>query len=192
MAFSENPTFEDLLARIERREKTSRRRAVLYTLIPITMAIVLLAYTANRVQRATDQVLDLKIQASRYKEQTTQLRNQITDLQTKLADAEKRVQEATEFGRYIHPIDLIDLKVIYSKYPREARILERILDLRQSGVKWRLGGQTPTEGFDSPSFAAFVLRQLNLPGGEVRPGESLVASSRRLCSTGPSKDLSSL
>lgn len=60
------------------------------------------------------------------------------------------------------------------------------MDLRRREVKWRLGGQSPTEGFDSPSFAAFVLRELNLPGGDVHPEESLLATSRRLWERLPS------
>ncbi|MBI3078710.1 MAG: C40 family peptidase [Deltaproteobacteria bacterium] len=116
----------------------------------------------------------------------TQLEARIADLQGKLADAEARLKEATEFGRYIHPIDFVDVKMLFSRYPQEARVLERILNLRERGAKWRLGGQSPTEGFDSPSFAAFILRELNLPGGDVRPGVNLEATSRRLWERLPS------
>jgi len=173
-------TFEDLLARIDRREQTARRRAILYTIVPVVMAAVLLGYTAHRIQSATAQLQDLRRQAAESRGQVARLETQITDLQAKLGETEARLKEATELGRYIHQIDFVDVKAFFSLYPQQAPVLERILELRQRGVKWHLGGQTPTEGFDSPSFAAFILRELNLPGGDVRPGENLLATSRRL------------
>ncbi|MFQ5881650.1 MAG: hypothetical protein ACE5I9_04160 [Candidatus Methylomirabilales bacterium] len=180
MASTSERTFDELLARIERREQTARRRAIFYSLVPIAMAVIILGYTAYRIQSATTKVRELEKQATSYREQVTQLKAQTADLERKLEDAEARLKDATELGRYIHPIDFVDLKVLASRYPRETRVLQLILQLRQRGVRWRLGGQSPTEGFDSPSFAAFILRELNLPGGDVRPGESLLATSRRL------------
>lgn len=180
MDSSSERTFEDLLGRIERREQIARRRSIFYSLVPIAMAAILLAYTSYRIQSATTQVQDLENQAAKHREQVAELRSQITSLERQLKETEARLEEATDLSRYVHPIDLVDMKIIYSRYPREARILTQIWFLRDRGVRWRLGGQSPAEGFDSPSFAAFILRELNLPGGDVRPGESILATSRRL------------
>lgn len=166
MAMTSEETFEKLLARIARREQTARRRAILYSFLPIAVAIIILGYTAYRIQSDTVEIRNLE--------------GQIYDLQTKVQEAEARLGEATDLGRYIHPVDPVDAKMLASLHPREARVLQRILRLRQQGVKWRLGGQSPAEGFDSPSFATFILRELNLPGGDIRPGESLLTTSRRL------------
>jgi len=187
MASAGERTLDDVLARIERRERTARVRAVLYSLVPIAMAVVLLGYSAFRVQTATNQVQLLRGQAADLQRQVIELENQIAPLRAQLRetenllkDTEKRLREATEFSRYIHPIDFVDVKVLFSRYPRQARVLEQILLWRERKVRWHLGGQSPAEGFDSPGFAAFILRELNLPGGEIRPGESLLSTSRRL------------
>lgn len=179
--------FESLLAKIEHREHIARRRAILYSLAPIAMAVILLAYTGYRVQQGATQVRELNEQTSRLRGQVVQLEREIgtvratlADTERKLADAEKRLKDATDFGQHIHPIDFVDVKVLFSRHPREARMLELILSMRQQGVTWRLGGQSPAEGFDSPSFAAFILRSLQLPGGEIRPGETILSTSRRL------------
>jgi hypothetical protein len=54
-------------------------------------------------------------------------------------------------------------------------------------VGWHLGGQSPEQGFDSPSFAAYVLRRLKpeaLP--ELPATNDLVAASRAIISSLPS------
>ena len=59
-----------LLARIERREKSARIRGVLYSLLPVALAVVLLGYTASSVRNAQKQVDALKTEATTY---TTQI-----------------------------------------------------------------------------------------------------------------------
>src|SRR5689334_15917897 len=59
-----------LLERIERREKFARSRAVLYSLLPVVLTVVLLGYTASSVRNAQKQADALKAEAATY---TTQI-----------------------------------------------------------------------------------------------------------------------
>jgi cell wall-associated NlpC family hydrolase len=191
-----------LLERIERREKSARSRGVLYSLLPVALTVVLLGYTASSVRNAQKQVDALKTEATTY---TTQIdtfkknaetyktqsqslqgdaedyKNQVTELQAQLAEAQKTLSEAVNLSRAVRAIDYTNAKELASRFPGSESLLLDILDLRQRHFKWKLGGQSPQEGFDSPSFAMYILRQKRALGGiELRPGESLSEASRSL------------
>ena len=68
-----------LLERIERREQHALRRAVLYSLLPVALTVLLLGYTASSVQTAQKQVDALKTEASTY---TTQIDTLKKDTET--------------------------------------------------------------------------------------------------------------
>ena len=179
--------FDELLNDIERREGAAKRRALLWTLVPAVAAVALLGYSSWRLSVESAQVEQLARKADSLQRtvadreaQIRTLQDSIKGLQQRLSETQAQLRDTVELAKFRHPVDFVDLKVIYSRYPRQARILEQILNLRQSGVKWKLGGQQPAEGFDSPSFAAYILRKMGLAGGEQVPGESLLESSRRL------------
>ena len=190
-----------LLERIERREKSARSRGVLYSLLPVVLTVVLLGYTASSVRNAQKQVDALKSEATTYTTQIDTLKknaesyktqsqslqgdsetykNQVTELQTQLAEAQKALSEAVNLSRAVRPIDSANAKELASRFPGSESLLLDILDLRQRRFKWKLGGQSPQEGFDSPSFAIYLLRQKRAAGIEVRPGESLSEASHSL------------
>jgi hypothetical protein len=196
-----------LLQRIERREQSARRRAVLYSLLPVALTVLLLGYTASSVQTARKQVDDLKNEASTYTTQidtlkkdtetykaqaqslqtdTENYKNQVTELQAQLAETQKTLSEAVNLSRAVRTIDYVNAKELASRFPGSESLLTDILDLRQRRIKWKLGGQTPQEGFDSPSFAMYILKQKRASGLEQRPGESLLDASRDLYNRLPS------
>jgi hypothetical protein len=189
------------LERIERREKSARSRAVLYSILPVVLTIVLLGYTASSVRNAQKQVDALKTEATTYTTQIDTLKknaetyktqsqslqgdaenykNQVTELQAQLAEAQKTLSEAVNLSRAVRTIDSVNAKEFASRFPGSESLLLDILDLRQRRIKWKPGGQSPQEGFDSPSFAMYLLRQKRASGIEVRPGESLSEASRSL------------
>ena len=190
-----------LLERIERREKSARSRAVLYSLLPVGLTVVLLGYTASSVRNAQQQVDALKAEASTYTTQIDTLKkntetykdqaqsqqgdaekykNQVTDLQAQLAEVQKSLSEAVNLSRSVRPLDYANAKELASRFPGSESLLLDILELRQRRIKWKLGGQTPQDGFDSPSFAMYILKQKRVSGTELRPGESVSDVSRDL------------
>src|SRR5262245_34996723 len=190
-----------LLERIQRREKSARSRAVLSSLVPVALTVVLLGYTASSLRNAQKQVDALKTEASTYTTQIDTLKknaesyknqsqslqgdsenykNQVTELQTQLAEAQKALSEAVNLSRAVRTIDYVNAKELASRFPGSESLLLDILDLRQRRIKWKLGGQTAQEGFDSPSFAMYILKQKRVSGIELKPGESLLDASRDL------------
>ena len=189
-----------LLERIERREKSARSRGVLYSLLPVALTVVLLGYTASSVRNAQKQVDALKTEATTYTTQIDTLKknaetyktqsqsaqgdsqnykNQVTELQAQLAEAQKALSEAVNLSRAVRTTDYANAKELASRFPGSESLLLDLLDLRQRRIKWKLGGQSPPEGFDSPSFATYILKK-RASGIELRPGESLSEASRSL------------
>jgi uncharacterized protein YoxC len=190
-----------LLERIERREQSVRLRTILYSLLPVALTIVLLGYTASSVRTAQQQVDGLKNESSTYttqidtfkkgqetsKAQTQSLqvdvenyKNQVTQLQTQLAETQKSLSEAVNLSRSLRTIDSGNAKELASRFPGSESLLQQLLDLRQRRTKWKPGGQSVQEGFDSASFAMYMLRQKRVSGTEPRTGESLLDASRDL------------
>jgi hypothetical protein len=190
-----------LLERIERREKSARSRTVLYSLLPVALTVLLLDYAASSVRSAQKQVDALKTEATTfntqidtlkkntesYKSQSQSLqgdaesyKTQVTELQAQLAEAQKSLSEAVSLSRGVRTIDYANAKELASRFPGSESLLMDLLDLRQRRVKWKSGGQSPQEGFDSPSFAMYMLKQKRASGIEMRPGESLSEASHSL------------
>jgi hypothetical protein len=190
-----------LLERIQRREKSARTRGVLYSLLPVALTVVLLSYTASSVRNAQKQVDALKAEATTYTTQIDTLKknaetyktqsqssqgdaenykNQVTELQAQLAEAQKTLSEAVNLSRAVRTIEYGNAKELASRFPGSESLLLDILDLRQRRIKWKLGGQSVPEGFDSPSFAMYVLKQKRASGIELQPGESLSEASHSL------------
>jgi uncharacterized protein YoxC len=190
-----------LLGRIERREKYARSRGVIYALVPVALTVVLFVYAQSSVRNAQKQIDALKTEASTYttqidtlkkntesfKSQTQSLqgdtasyKNQVTELQTQLADTQKALSEAVSLSRYLRPLDYSNAKELVSRFPGSESLLQDLLDLRQRRIKWKPGGQSTQEGFDSSSFAMYVLKQKRAPGIELKNGETLAEASHSL------------
>ena len=190
-----------LLERIKRREKSARTRGVLFSLLPVALTVALLGYTSSSVRDVQRQVDALKTEAATYTTQIDTLKknadtyknqsqsaqgdsenykNQVTELQAQLAEAQKALSEAVNLSRGVRTIDYGNAKEFASRFPGSESLLLNILDLRQRRTKWKPGGQSPQEGFDSPSFAMYILKQKRASGIELRAGESLSDASRSL------------
>jgi hypothetical protein len=190
-----------LLERIERREKSARIRAVLFALLPVAFTIVLVSYASSSVRNAQKEIDALKTAASTYTTQIDTLKknaesyqsqsqslqgsaenykNQVTELQAQLTEAQKALSEAVNLSRAVRTIDYANAKELAGRFPGSESLLMDVLDLRQRRIKWKPGGQSPQEGFDSPSFAMYILKQKRASGIELRPGESLSEASRSL------------
>lgn len=184
---------DDALARAAERQRTERRRALLAVLVPAAIGAVFLFYATSQLTTATKQVDSLRTEAKTYEDRIAVLTDEvgsrtkeIEDLQTKLQTLEQQLKQTTQLSRFTHPMDLVDLKTIFSRAPAVAPVLGTILEQRERDVGWSLGGTDPTRGFDSPSFAAFVLRQHGaLPSEDGAAGEDLLERSRRLFDTLP-------
>lgn len=188
-------TFDRLLTSIENQDRISKRNAVLWTTIPIVAAFALLGYSSWRLATSSNAVSALEQTAEDAKREiynlTVQIdekRAEVSSLRQQLEQTEKTLRETLEFSKYRFVVDPVDVKDIYSRFPREAKILDFIIDMREQDVGWRLGGRSPEEGFDSPSFAEYVLRRFDLSDDAGTAGLPLIAASRRLYNILPRAD----
>jgi hypothetical protein len=104
----------------------------------------------------------------------------VTQLQTQLTETQKALSEAVTLSKSLRTIDYANAKELASRFPGSESLLMELLELRQKRTKWKVGGESFQEGFDSPSFATYLLRQKRVPGIEARTGESLADASREL------------
>ena len=174
-----------------KRLHASRGRAlpalVIVQLVVAVVALVVLVVVALEIRPLLEEkeqleasIRDYQGQIARYREDIERLDVQLQETRRELEETRERLEQTADMSRFTHPLDPVDLKDLFSRYPHASRGLELIMHLRERNVGWRLGGQNPDVGFDSPSFAAFVLQELGLLEDGFEPGESLLATSRRL------------
>ena len=149
------------------------------------MTIVLLGYSGQRVAEAETEVREAQTQVALLDQKVADSKVEVQRLQIALDQAQDKLAVATDLGQYVRPIDYVDAKRLASRFPGSERLLFEILDLRQRGVGWKLGGHAPDVGFDSPSFAMYILKEVHASAIRPQPGESLVDASRRLFDTLP-------
>ena len=101
------------------------------------------------------------------------LENQIYNLQRNLADLQylvdppgNRSKQIQILSRHIFSLHNLSVERLSSRSPKAAQLLNRVLELRRQRLPYSVAGQSLNEGFDSPNFAAFVLRDQNLLGDQ--------------------------
>jgi hypothetical protein len=164
---AESADLAKVFERIESRERHARRNAVIYATLPFVLAASLVAFTGYWVRKSAREVESLRTEKLRLDSDLRQLRDQNWKLEEQKRELETRLLEATELVKYERPINLEDIKSVASRNLKAGQILERVFGLRQGGVRWHLGGRSPQVGFDSPSFAVFILSELRLTGTEL-------------------------
>jgi hypothetical protein len=139
------------------------------------------------VGRSRVLIRQLESQENKHKVEVMQLDSHVynllyrlTDLKSECDPDDKRHQEAKILGEHLYKLFGLDLSIVSARHPREARVLGRILELRQQGVRWYPLGQSPEEGFNSTGFAAFVLRELKLSGRAIQEEENLFGTISRI------------
>ncbi len=227
MAFSEEQ-LQSLVKSAEEHESIARRRAALYSLIPIVLASLLLWFTGWQIKQANQELTTVKneLQSSLQEQAATNMqleqtrqefeqtrqeletanshlgqtqqeleaansqleqtqqeleaaKNQLEHTQQEVDELEQRVDElsktleevtehfrqAMTFRQYEYHIDELSLKSLAMELsPSMFDLLLDILSMQRVDVGWQLNGFSPDEGFDSPSFAAYMLQEHFLPG----------------------------
>jgi cell wall-associated NlpC family hydrolase len=209
---------QSLVQSAELRERAVFRRTVLLSIIPILIAVVLLAYigwqvnqsyqqlqqtnaqldTAGAALQSSQQLLEAsrrelataqaQVQSSQQELKATadqlaqkqrelseaqaeiqRLQQQIDQINQELDELQQQLRVATALddSRYTGDLDLVvkDLGST-SEDPNRYDVANDVI-VSSRGIPWKLNGTSPEEGFDSPGFAAYILRQyypnLNIP-----------------------------
>lgn len=207
---------QSVLERVSQREAAAQKRAVIYTAIPIIVAILLIWVTWRQVSQATTELDQAKAELSNTEQQldesnrqlaeaqtlTTALEKQLTqtkdeldilgpqllELQEKAKTLELQVQQSqqeitnlqAQRDNLSEQVEFLTIQVQESRifenklfegdmfvivknlfaYDGQRSLLETILSL-QTESSWEAGGLGPS-GFDSPGFAAYVLKEHGL------------------------------
>ena len=159
--------FDDSLS----KPRVPRRLLIIGTAIA---AVGILCHGYRKQEdRSNAQIEQLKTQAAAYRQHIMLLENQIYNLQRNLADLQylvdppgNRSKQIQILSRHIFSLHNLSVERLSSRSPKAARLLNRVLELRRQRVPYSVAGQSLNEGFDSPNFAAFVLRDQNLLGDE--------------------------
>jgi len=112
-----------------------------------------------------------------------QLRSELERTQSELDEARTFLREAVNLSRWVVPLDMMDEKSLHRLDSRTAELFETIMHERH--IQWRLDGRSPSEGFDSPGFAAYILRKAQYNLRSVDPSTNrqvLLASFPEFCS----------
>jgi hypothetical protein len=172
MSAADDHTFEELVDQVEARERSARRRALVYTLVPIIVAALLLAYTSSRILQYNQELEKLRTELEAKQRQLALVEarlgaaekklavteKQLSVTQKKLAQAEQQLKGTTSLAKYAHPVDYRDMKDVANTLPSGASsTLFSVLFASEEAMRWQLGGRTPSEGFDSPGFAYYML-----------------------------------
>ncbi len=141
---------KNLLELIEKKERKARFRTVIYSIIPIILALILILFSSNKIK----QLNEIKIERDQYIHQTDSLKQKVNELQIQL-------ENSVNFVTHVHQIDWVTAKSLASGFAQQARLLELILQMKKDNIKWKLGSINPSVGFDSPSFATYFINQFS-------------------------------
>jgi hypothetical protein len=112
----------------------------------------------------------LQIRVNQYNEEIGALKEQIDDLQDLLDSVNDELKAAIRMSNYRFEGDwMLTVKYIATEFPSAGTLLQSIVELED--VPWQRRGFSVETGFDSPSFAAYVLQvseRIGEEGSEVR------------------------
>lgn len=172
-------TLNDLLGLVEKRERAARWRVVVFSAIPVLLATALLWFTGQRIRVANAELasVDAKLSGEQVKLKEAEAKSadferQLKQAQEQVASLQKQLQEAMDYRRSLAPTaTAFVMKYVAGRYPPQGELFIDIIELLDRGAHWKVGGFSEQEGFDSPSFAAYVLERHHLlpkPASEVR------------------------
>jgi hypothetical protein len=138
---------EEILSRIEQREKKARVRGWLLILVPLVMGLGIIAYTGVQLRNLS------------------QVRRLYAGAETELSGAFGSPHEAAvpveQFSRESRE------RVLSGTTGRRGEALELAFALYDQHVPFKWGGKTPSDGLDTSGFVAYILGQVGvLPNPE--------------------------
>jgi tetratricopeptide (TPR) repeat protein len=87
---------ESLLHHAEERERRARKRAIIYSLIPIALALLLILFTSWRIKQTQRNVAVLNEEAERYRAETVELQGRLEEMNNSLQIANKQLHSTRE------------------------------------------------------------------------------------------------
>jgi hypothetical protein len=144
---------EEIFSKFQKEEKRSRNRMFIYSSIPLIITIILMLGSYLTVDNAQKQVTNLT-------EDIVELNREITVKTDSLAEMKKVYELAINYKDKRFSFDFRRDKELFSRYPKQTMMISEIRRMIDSNeIKWHLGGNSPEHGFDSPSFATYIINK---------------------------------
>lgn len=128
----------------------------------ITVAIILIV--GLKIKPLIEKKAELEKEVVILTKDKTDLENTIGGLEKHIHELEVRIEETMVFDRNRYQMDWTNAKSLLSSVysSRQERLILDIIGMKMEGVGWKLNGYSPEVGFDSPSFAAWLLNKNEL------------------------------
>ena len=142
----------------------------LYSSIPLIITIVLILISFLTVNDAQNKVEILTDEMQTLETTVIDLNKEIVIKTDSLTEMKKVYELAINYKDKRFHFDFRRDKELYSRYPKQTRMItemRRMIDANE--IKWHLGGNSPEQGFDSPSFATYIINKFsktNVTAGE--------------------------
>lgn len=92
---------KSLVRDAEERERKARKRAAIYSVVPIVLAGLLIWFTGWRIKQTQEKVSALNEEAERYRRDTADLKGRVDRLSTELGETRKQLRGAREATDYV-------------------------------------------------------------------------------------------
>lgn len=149
---------ENILRKIEQEERRKRRRMFWYSMVPIVITIILIAVSYSEVNSAQQQVEKAKKKVDTLESRVNILGDELKRKNDSLKVLAESFEFAVSYKNKRYEMNYVSDKELYSQYPKQTRLLSEVRNLIESdAIKWNLGGSSIEEGFDSPSFATYLI-----------------------------------
>ena len=151
---------EQILGKFQKEEKKSRKRMFMYSSIPLIITIILILISYLTVDDAQTQVAILTEEMLTLETTVSELNNEIISKTDSLAEMKRAYELAINYKDKRFHFDFKRDKELFSRYPKQTMMItemRRMIDANE--IKWHLRGNSPDQGFDSPSFATYIINK---------------------------------
>ncbi|MDO8451891.1 MAG: hypothetical protein Q7S76_03410 [bacterium] len=132
-------------------------------------AIITLDDTKEKLDQADTDLVAVKDQLTTTTAELESTQKELEGLRDQLEQTTRDLQNANVFIANNVAVDFFSVKGgSLDAYPSQEELLLYILQLQESGIGWNRDGFSEEEGFNSPSFAIYVLKQCGLVSGDTR------------------------
>ena len=161
---------EQIFGKFQKEEKKSRKRMFIYSSIPLIITVILILTSYLSVNDAQNKVAELADEMQTLENTISNLNEKIILKNDSLAEMKRGYELAINYKDKRFHFDFKRDKELFSRYPKQTNMItemRRMIDANE--IKWHLGGNSPEQGFDSPSFAAYIINKYsktNVSAGE--------------------------
>jgi len=142
---------------LEKIAKSSRRYGVV-SLIGVIIVVASLVYSSVTLNQLQEDVDIKKEEIAVLETSRHQLEEHNIELERHNMELEERIRETIVIDKNRYEFEWGSLKRLATNH-QTAQLIEDLLMMRRQNIPFKLGGNSPEAGFDSPNFVGFLLRK---------------------------------